>query len=91
VDGPWDVVPPRIKAEAEAAGVTRARPADWPAPCPLDEGIEWARAMLAQGYYLDHLVDPDSGVVWFKLWEYGEDEPSWADVLRQARFGPGFT
>ena len=75
----WDDVPPRIRADAVAAGATHAWPADWPAPCSLDEGLTWARAMLAQGFYLDHRIEHD--IVWFKLWEYGEDEPGWDTVI----------
>ena len=45
-------------------------------PGPLDEAIDWARAMLSEGWYVDYLVDPDQELILMKLWEFGDPEPS---------------
>jgi hypothetical protein len=47
-------------------------------PTRLEEGFEWARLSVYEGWYVTHLLDGSTGppTLWFKIWEYGDDEPA---------------
>ncbi len=44
--------------------------------------------MIYEGWYVDYLVEGSGSrsTLWLKLWEYGEDEPTWDDVKAQPPF-----
>ena len=46
-------------------------------PVAAEEGLWWMRSQLAEGYYVAYRIDPSLRQVFFKYWEYGEDEPGW--------------
>lgn len=80
---PWDRVPPALAAAARA-GVTEAvLPGE--RPCSITEAIDWVRGMLEEGWYVDYLVDTSEGLVYLRLWEFGDRRPSWKRVRSIAR------
>jgi hypothetical protein len=62
-------------------GPAVARIPTWP-PTTLDEALEWARSSVYEGWYVTHHVERAGGstTLWLKVWEYGDDEPTWAAV-----------
>lgn len=81
---PWDSIPAAIEREARAVGIARAAMPPQRA-VSLAEGVVWARSMASEGFDVGYVVDTAAGVVWIKVWEYPDPEPSWASVLASAR------
>jgi hypothetical protein len=46
-----------------------------------DEGLWWMRHNLWEGYYVEHRIDTARKRVFFKIWEYGEEEPGWDEPV----------
>lgn len=51
-------------------------------PATLDVALGWAKEMSDEGWYLAFAVDRSAEIttVWFKIWEYGDTEPTWDSV-----------
>lgn len=73
----------RAITEEIGAAAPVVRIPDWE-PVDLREGLRWIRDMVLEGWYVDYLVETDQTppVLWLKLWEYGEPEPSWEAIRR---------
>lgn len=58
-----------------------ARIPTWP-PTTVDQALEWARTSVYEGWYVAHLLERSEGLatLWMKVWEFGDDEPTWAAV-----------
>jgi len=53
----------------------------WP-PTTVEAALVWARTSVYEGWYVTHLVDrrEEPTTLWMKVWEFGDDEPTWDDV-----------
>jgi hypothetical protein len=49
------------------------------APVEAKEGLWWMRSQLGEGFYVTYRIDPSLRQVFFKYWEFEEDEPEWED------------
>ena len=77
-------LPQRLATEASAAGIDRAvLPAQ--RPTTVTEAVRWAIAMLADGWYVAYQLETTAALAYLKSWEYGEEEPTWRDVLASSR------
>jgi hypothetical protein len=58
-----------------------ARVPTWP-PTAVEVALEWARTSIYEGWYVSHLVDRNEAptTLWMKVWEFGDDEPTWDAV-----------
>jgi hypothetical protein len=73
----------RVGIAQAVAGADRVivRIPGWP-PVGLDEGLEWCRINIYEGFFVAYLaeqVERDT-VLWLKVWEFGCDEPEWSIV-----------
>ena len=41
------------------------------------QGLWWMRSQLWEGFYVAHRVDVTMKRVYFKCWEFGDEEPTW--------------
>jgi hypothetical protein len=50
-------------------------------PVGLNEGLEWMRGCMAEGFYVRSRVTwlGDKATIWMKTWEFGEAEPEWEE------------
>jgi hypothetical protein len=54
-------------------------------PMEFGAGREWATFLAKQGYYLEVSASFERGLILLKVWQFGDDEPSWEDVEIQIR------
>jgi hypothetical protein len=63
----------------KSTSISQVVPPGWE-PVDFDVGREWAHFIAAQGFYIECLADVAKQLILLKVWEYGEDEPTWGEV-----------
>jgi hypothetical protein len=65
-----------LRHEVKSAADVVVRIPDWD-PVGLDEGLQWMRCVLAEGFRVESRVTwaGDKATVWMKAWEFGQSEP----------------
>lgn len=53
---------------------------DWD-PVDARQGLRWMQVSLGEGFYVAHHTDRARKRVFFKIWEYGEEEPGWDEPV----------
>ena len=49
-------------------------------PVEAKEGLWWFKSQLWEGYYVSYRKEEQQKIVYFKYWEYGDEEPSWESI-----------
>jgi hypothetical protein len=80
----WDRIGRELDELRDTAGMARVVPPGW-RPVSFDVGRRWAWATAAQGFYVECQADGVRGSILLKVWEYGQDEPSWEEVRTLVR------
>ncbi len=42
---------------------------------------EFIRHWVGQGFFLEQKTQETRSIIWLKIWEYGDPEPSWDEVF----------
>ena len=80
VEARWVELRRAIERDLDDADAV-ARVPTWP-PTTVEAALEWARTSVHEGWSVTHLVDrsEEPTTLWMKVWEFGDDEPTWDDV-----------
>ena len=80
----WELIRDKLLAEIASCNEVTCQIPDWD-PVDLDVGLHWLQSSVYEGYYVDYKVykENDSATVWFKVWEYGDEEPTWPEIIQQ--------
>ena len=81
IEARWVTFRDALRSALGAGAPIVARIPGWE-PATLDVAVAWAQEMSYEGWYLAFDVDrsAEPTTVWFKIWEYGDAEPTWEAV-----------
>jgi hypothetical protein len=78
----WEQSRDALLAELQGIDVVDVRIPGWQS-VDLAQGLRWLQSSIYEGFSVASKVvrSGAAATIWMKIWEYGEDEPSWDSVI----------